>query len=234
LEKNLILAALLALPWWQVAPAYLLIGIIWAVAYLPRSITLQARAYKTWRDRMTGGRPLNEVLGPESATEKRTVNPEAFLRTREDHGFSERRILTGFIVNIAFWPLRVAEKLLFDILRSTFVWIFELLGDIWNKVIVPMLRALDRVMRAIGRGIRAFFRSIGRVMDAIWDNVIAPVCRAIQRCVRALWYDILVPLYTWAYRYVTTVYKTIIQRANREAIADLAALNNATQKDLAK
>lgn len=230
----MLIAAFLALPLWQVIPGYFIIGVLWALAYLPRSITLQARAYKAWRDRKTGGLALREVLGVEGDKKKNRITPEAFLAWRGDQPFSERRILAGFIANIAFWPLRVMEKVLFDILRSTFAWMLDVLADAWNKLIIPMFRFLGRLLRAIGRGVRAVFRWIGHAIDAVWDNLIAPVLRTIHRWVRALWYDVLVPLYTWTYRYVTTVYKSIIQRANREAIADLAALDKATQKDHVK
>ena len=223
----MLIAALLALPLWQVLPAYFIIGTIWALVYLPRSITLQARAYKAWRDKLTDGRPLGEVLGAETA-KKRAVPPATFLMARDKEPFSERRILIGFIVNIAFWPLRVVEKLLFDILRSTFVWLFERLCDAWNKLIVPLFRALWRGLRALGRFIRSAFRWLGHAIDVGYDELLAPGVRALPRCVRWTWFDVLVPMYTWVYRYVTTVYKSIIQRANREAIADLAALNKAT------
>lgn len=223
----MLIAALLALPMWQVLPAYFIIGVIWALAYLPRSITLQARAYKAWRDKLTDGQPLAEVLGAETA-KKRAVAPATFLMARDEQPFAERRILIGFIVNIAFWPLRVIEKLLFDILRSTFVWVFERLCDAWHKLIVPLFRAIWRVLRALGRLVRSVFRWLGRAIDFVVDELVMPVVRGIRRCVRWVWFDILVPAYTWTYRYVTTVYKTIIQRANREAIADLAALNKAT------
>jgi hypothetical protein len=229
-----LLAALLAKPLWQVIPAYFIIGVIWALAYLPRSITLQARAYKAWRDKKTGGRPLREVLVVLDNQKKEGISPEAFLRWRDEQPFSERRILIGFIVNIAIWPLRVVEKLMFDILRSTFVWMFELLCDMWRALIVPFFRAIGRLLRAIGRAIRAVFRWFSEVLQATWDKLVVPVWRALRHCVRWLWFDMLVPLYTWVYHYVTTVYKSIIQRANREAIADLAALNKASTEGQTK
>lgn len=231
----MLIAALLALPLWQVLPAYFIIGIVWALAYLPRSITLQARAYKVWRDNQTGGLPLGEILDVANGRKKGGLTPESFLKSRDGQPFAERRILIGFIVNIAFWPLRVVEKLLFDILRSTFVWVFEVLCDAWNMLIVPLFRAIERLLRAIGRCLRALdryirfaFRWLGRAIDFVWDEMVMPVLRAVRRGVRWVWYDMLVPAYTWAYRYVTNVYKSIIQRANREAIADLAALNKAS------
>lgn len=228
----MLLAALLAKPLWQVIPAYFIIGVVWALAYLPRSITLQARAYRAWRDRYTSGTSLGEFF--RNGGRQNPPAPETFQRRRDAHRFTERHILIGFMVNIAFWPLRMVEKLLFDILRSTFVWVFEVLCDAWNKLLVPFFRAIGRLLRAVGRCIRSFFNWIGRAIDFIWDSMVVPVWRAVHRCVRAVWYDVLVPMYTWTYRYVTTAYKSIIQRANREAIADLAALNNTTAKDVAK
>lgn len=224
----MLIAALLALPLWQVLPAYFIIGVIWALGYLPRSITLQARAYKAWRDKQTGGRALGEILDVSGERKSAELSPESFLKKRDEQPFAERRILIGFIVNIAFWPLRVVEKLLFDILRSTFVWVFEVLCDAWEMLIVPLFRAIERFLRALGRLIRSVFRWLGRAIDFVWDELAMPVLRAVRRCLRWVWYDVLVPVYTWTYRYVTSIYKSIIKRANREAIADLAALNKAT------
>lgn len=228
----MLIAALLALPLWQALPAYFIVGIVWALAYLPRSITLQARAYRTWRDKLTGGRPLLEVLGADAAN-NHAVPPEVFLRERGAQPFTERRILIGFIVNIAFWPLRVVEKLLFDILRSAFVWAFEVLCDAWNLFIVPLFRTLlrwidavltflwDQIVPRAWRAITHILRALGRCVRAVF--------RVLRRCLNWLWYEVLVPVYTWAYRHITSVYKSIIQRANREAIADLAALNKTTE-----
>jgi hypothetical protein len=164
-----------------------------------------------------------------------SVHPASFVAHRDNHGgFTERRILAGFIVNIAFWPLRILEKVLFDFLQSTFIWIGEVLVDGWNKVIVPMFRAIGRMLRALGRWVDAAVDWVTTVLADIWDFLVVSVWRAIRRFVLYIWRDFLVAIYTWTYRYVTTVYKSIIQRANREAIADLAALNKPTTEDTAK
>jgi len=229
----LLIALLLHMPLWLTIPAYFLIGIAWAVLYLPRSITLQARKYRAWRDSVTHGRPLADYLGPAGKLGK-SVHPETFLESRDRKGFTERRILVGFMLNIAFWPLRVVQKVLCDLLRSTFIWIIDLLGDVWTKLIVPTFRALGRILRAVGRWLRAVVDRLANMLEVLWDLLVVSVWRAIRRFARFIWCDILVPMYTWTYRYITTVYKSIIQRANREAIADLAALNKTTTEDSAK
>lgn len=229
----MLIALLLHKPLWVTIPAYLIIGIVWAVVYLPRSVALQARRYKAWRDELTGCRPLAEYLGPDSKRGT-SIHPELFMEQRDQrNGFTERRILTGFIVNIAFWPLRIVEKVLFDFLRSTFIWIGEVLVDGWNKVIVPLLRAIGRWLRALDRWLDMALDWVLTVLKDIWDFFVVSLWRAVRRFVLYIWRDLLVATYTWVYRYVTTIYKTIIHRANREAIADLAALNKTTE-DTAK
>lgn len=193
----MIIALVLALPWWQSIPAYFIIGVAWALAYLPRSIALQARAYKEFRDAWTGNRPLAGEFEAGAAGRDSCSSPEFFVAQRDARMFTERRILIGFMVNIAFWPLRVLEKLVYELRHTIFTWLCDVLADVWNKLIVPL-------------------------------------CRALARSLRYIWNNILGPLHTWAYLRVVTVYKTIIQRANREAIADLAVLHKTSNARGAK
>lgn len=173
----MLLASLLVLPLWLTIPAYFAIGVVWAVLYLPRSVTLQARRYVAWRDAMTAGRPLEQVLGAKTNLAEHVIHPDKFQEMRDHHGngeFSERRILVGFMVNIAFWPLRILEKFICDFLST-----------VWDAV----------------------WRTLRLWLCDLWRKVIVPACR-------------------WLYRRFVSVYQAIIQRANREAIADLELLNN--------
>lgn len=177
----LIATLLLNVPLWVTVPAYFLIGVLWALLYLPRSISLQAQRYRKWRDHWTGGRPLCDVLSGKTDF-KGAVSPADFLRRRDFQGkFSERRIITGFLANIAIWPIRI-------------VWIF------WTDLLA------------------AFWRMLGRWLRAIWREVLVPVSRWIFRQVMRV------------YRRAMVVYQAIIQRANREAIADMAILAGDSQE----
>jgi hypothetical protein len=188
----LIATLLLNVPLWVTVPAYFLIGVLWALLYLPRSISLQAQRYRKWRDHWTGGRPLREVLSGKTDF-KGAVSPADFLRRRDFQGkFSERRIITGFVANIAIWPIRI-------------VWIF------WSDLLAAFWRML-------ARWIRAFFEMLGRWLRAFWCEVIVPVFRWVYRQVMRV------------YRRAMVVYQAIIQRANREAIADMAILAGDSQE----
>lgn len=194
----MIFALMLGAAWWQVIPAYFLIGAVWAVLYLPRSIALQARAYKAWRSEVTEDEPLATVFSSDLVKRKNRITPEKFRQWRDAERFTERAILTGFMLNIAFWPLRVLETFFMDFLQVAVRWLLEILENFWEKVVVVVCRWIWRVLR--------------RGLMFIWRRVLAPA-------------------YRWVYGRVTAVYQSIIHRANREAIADMAIMNSAPQEE---
>jgi hypothetical protein len=169
----MILAFLTGATWWQAVPAYFLIGVVWAVLYLPRAITLQARAYRAWRDKITDGIPLATAL---SAGETRNLTAESFLAERDRQRFTERRIFTSFMLNIAFWPLRILEKMVFDFLRVALRWLVNVLADFWNKVV--------EVCRWISRTVR-------RWLHYVWRRVLAPAYRWAYLQVSAVYQSII-------------------------------------------
>jgi hypothetical protein len=189
-----LIATLLVLPWWLTVPTYFLIGLLWAVIYLPHAIARKRVEYQNWKHEQLRGKRLDELLAPETVRhgiQLLALAPEDFLElcaTQQSHGnFSFRRLVISFMLDIAFWPVRVLRWLLTEMLRS-----------LW---------------RVIRRGLRAVWRALRRVLRALWNDVVVPFCRWVYRQVLAL------------YRRVMVVYQGIIQRANREAIADMAILN---------
>jgi hypothetical protein len=194
-----LIATLLVLPWWLTVPTYFLIGLLWAALYLPRAIARKRVEYQNWKQEQLGDKRLDELLAPETVrrgSQLLALAPEDFLElcaTQQSYGrFSFRRVVIGFMLDIAFWPARVLRWMLTEMLRS-----------LW---------------RVIRRCLRAVWRVIRRVLNALWNHVIVPFCRWVYRQVLAL------------YRRVMVVYQSIIQRANREAIADMAILNARKEK----
>lgn len=223
-----LILAVTQLAWWQIAPLYLSIGLIWGLFYLPRSITLQARAYLAWREDVTGGLPFSALIGLDF-TKEHNVNQLRKLdlwHPSWQHPFEESKIHRSFILNVTCWPIRIPEKIICDYLWSTIVWVGHRLRDVWDKLIYPVL---DFLWWCATEGIRQLYLAIRRVLTWLHD-VLLPLWLKFKRLLSIIWHDILVPCYTWAYTYVTSIYKKIIARANREAIADIAALNNSDTK----
>ncbi|KVP17198.1 hypothetical protein [Burkholderia ubonensis] len=152
------------MPLWLTIPAYFAIGVVWAVLYLPRSVGLQARRYKVWRDETTGGRPLEQVLGAETTRDGKSIHPSDFLDMRDhvSRDFSERRILTGFMVNIAFWPLRIIEKFVVDCLSALWRTLCRWLSDVWHHVVVPVCRWVYRRVMALYQRLMGVYQAIIR------------------------------------------------------------------------
>lgn len=188
---SMLLAALFAIPVWLSIPTYFVMGIGWAVLYLPRAVALQARRYKAWKEVVTDGKSLAEALNtPPSKAEWHGYDCAAnFASGWGQKDFSERKILTGFMFDIAFWPLRFLKFIVVDGLKLVLEYLTEYLADFWRVLMVP------------------FFRWIWRGLRHLWTKVIAPA-------------------YRWVYQRVVRVYQAIIQRANREAIADMEILNS--------
>jgi len=175
------------MPLWLTIPAYFFIGLLWAVFYLPRAITRMRVDYETWKGEELHQRTLEEVLGPETIRERShlvTLDPQDFLTARDrqqEYGrFSFPHVVRGFVLDIAFWPVRLLHQLVTELLRG--VW-----------------------------------RMLRRVLRALWRHVIVPTVRWVYQQI------------LWFYRRAVVIYQAIIQRANREAIADMAILNAANE-----
>ncbi|MBK3780224.1 hypothetical protein G3A43_08135 [Paraburkholderia aspalathi] len=163
----LLLATLLSIPWWLTVPAYFVIGTLWACFYLPRRVRHMSRAYVKWRNELLFNKPLKDVLAPETTSTRRDYNdyrsfekisPSDFLEYRDHPArwdeYSEEHLLASFIANIAFWPIRIPQKILTDYMQS--VW-----------------RAVVRLVRAIGRLIRSCWRAFVRICRWMYRYVIS-------------------------------------------------------------
>lgn len=165
----LLIATLLAIPWWLSAPGYFVIGTLWACFYLPRRVKLMARAYRQWLERELGGQPLTKLLGEDTihAGGRVTEITVEDFRAYRDHPardeWSERRLIASFIANIAFWPIRIPQKILTDYL-------------------VAFWRTVFRVLRVVGRWVRKFFSALWRVAR----NVVTWLYRHVQSLYQAI------------------------------------------------
>jgi hypothetical protein len=196
----MILAALFAVPFWLALPGYFIIGVLWALLYLPRAVGNQARRYSRWKHKLLEGKTLEQAFTTPTRYSTYHLSPNQFLTNRGSEDFSERKILKGFLLDIAFWPLRIIQAFLLDIVCVVLDKLVEYFADFFRLVIA-------RLVRWAWRGLRYF-----------WRNVVVPVARAIRRFFSYLW------------KQVIKVYQAIIQRANREAIADMEVLNRTTEE----
>jgi hypothetical protein len=208
----MLLATLFAIPLWLTIPLYFALGVLWATLYLPRSVQRQARSYSAWKHKVLEGRALAEAIGNSDEQRGYWVSPNQFLQWRGERNFTERALVTGFVLDIAFWPLRILRFLVVDAIRFVFEKLAKCLADFWRLVLVPVLRW------------------IGRVLRNIWTHLIIKPLRYLRRFVRYVWRQVIAPAYRWVYDRVIRVYQSIIQRANREAIADMALLNRAQEE----
>lgn len=217
------------LPLWLTFPLYFVLGAAWALTYLPRSIAQQALKYKRWRDALTNGLPLEQVLyiPGNSDNSRRKVNPLDFLRIRTDSRIGSkpmRSILIRFILNVAFWPLSILDKALrsaWPMLCRFTRWVFRVLSNILTFV-GELFSFIDRCLQKAWDFVYKYLAAIGRWLRDIWQWM--------GRVLRSIWTKLFAPLFRWIFARVQFVYKTIIQFANREAIADLAAINKPTAK----
>lgn len=192
----MLLAALFAIPVWLSIPIYFAMGIGWAVLHLPRAVALQARRYKAWKEEMTGGKSLGEALNAVPAKGNGSGWAINFASGRVRKDFAERKILNGFMLDIAFWPLRFLKFIIVDGLKL-------------------VLEKLEKVLTKLVAYLADF-----------WRLVVVPFSRWVWRGLRRLWTQVIAPAYRWVYQRVVRVYQAIIQRANREAIADMEILNS--------
>lgn len=196
----MLLAALFAVPLWLTLPLYFAIGITWAVLYLPRAVSLQARRYREWRNERTNGKSVAETLSASAQAGDYRNFAAGMLR---EHGsrpeFTERQIIKGFMLDIAFWPVRFLIFVVVDGLQLLFEKLDKLFSYLWTHVFVPFCDWVGRQLRTL--------------------------CRSIYRALRGVWTHVIAPAYRWVYQHVARTYQAVIQRANREAIADMEVLN---------
>lgn len=196
----MLLAALFAIPLWVTIPGYFAAGVVWALIYLPYAVSKQAKRYKLWRDNAAAGRlssswpkedwpgrTLEEAFQAKNRQGGQALSPEQFIIARDEQNFTERKIIAGFILDIAIWPIRLLHFLVFVGLWKAIKKVFRWLRHFWTNI-------------------RKFVRRVFHWLRDFWNNFI-------------------VPIYQWVYKYFVSLYQAIIQRANREAIADMAVLN---------
>ncbi len=169
----MLIATLLVLPWWLTVPTYFLIGLLWAVIYLPQAIARKRVEYQNWKLAEFRGKHLGDLLAPETVrrgVQLLALSPGDFLElctTQQSYGyFSFRRLVLSFMLDIAFWPVRILRWMLTEMLRS-----------LW---------------RVIRRGLRAVWRALSRVLRALWNDVIVPFCRWVYRRVMSLYRRVMV------------------------------------------
>jgi hypothetical protein len=149
----LLISMLLGLPWELTVPAYFAIGTLWACFYLPRGVKLMARDYAEWRSQLLGGQRLQDILGADTqgdGTRWTQMRPDAFLNYRDHQPyferFTERRVVAGFILNVAFWPIRIPQKILTDYLRAVWLAMVRLLRHAWRSLVRALTWAFHRVL----------------------------------------------------------------------------------------
>lgn len=211
----MLLTLLLGLPMWLTAPAYFVLGTVWTVIRFPYMLARQAKTYERWRNKLTGGKRL-ELVASETLRRKfektRKVqdgesdafelNPEEFRRQRD--------------IAIGPQPLRAMA---FKFTLSIAFWPISILDAVLEGVwplIVRCLRAVKRVLSNLG----TYFV---RAVRAVW--------RFGRQLVTWLWQGVLLPVASWVHRRMQSLYRRIILKANREAIADLAMLEQADKKE---
>lgn len=149
----LMISMLLGLPWELTVPAYFAIGTLWACFYLPRGVKQMARDYVAWRSQLLGPQRLQDILGTHSqgvGASWTQIRPDTFLNYRDHQPyferFTERRVLAGFIANVAFWPIRIPQKVLTDYLRAVWSALARLLHRAWRALVRIVAWAFRRVL----------------------------------------------------------------------------------------
>lgn len=228
----MLLAILMGIPLWAAIPGYFAIGAAWALAYLPYGIARQAKRYKHWKETATNGLPLEQVLLPVNRAEKtvRKITPQDYLDSRGDSGIGNhplRSILIGFILSIAFWPCSVVDK----VVRGAWPAICEFFRLVERVLcqIVRLFRWFFRMMDAIQEFFSNLYDLTERALKAL-GRWLYRVFQLLPKFVRAIWRRYLSPIADWVFKRVLSLYQYIIQFANREAIADLAALEKTKEK----
>ncbi|WP_126223414.1 hypothetical protein [Burkholderia ambifaria] len=157
----LLISMLLGLPWELTVPAYFAIGTLWACFYLPRCVKLMASDYAGWRSQLLGSQRLQDILGADTQGDGARwtqMRPDTFLNYRDHQPyferFTERRVLAGFIANVAFWPIRIPQKVLTDYLRAVWSALARLLRLIWRALVRAVAWAFNRVLALYGTIIR--------------------------------------------------------------------------------
>jgi hypothetical protein len=171
----LTLTLLAGLPWYCAVPAYFVVGALWALLYLPRSIHRQAQRYAAWRaDLLQGKASLSEILTAETVrwSDGRTFHPQELLdlmrRYHPDLEFSERSIIRLFIANIAFWPWMMFFLFVTDLLRV-------LLRAVWRhfaRLLSRIARMVWRIVKAVWRALRSFWSWLYSLVQGLYQAII--------------------------------------------------------------
>lgn len=108
---------------------YLLVGLVFAIGYLPRTIRLQAKQYAKQRTRWLDGTvTLDAWLDTVSPGCARINALSAFLEFTRGRQFSLTAVGERFGLNLVLWPICLPYVLLTDVLRDWLVAAYRWLG----------------------------------------------------------------------------------------------------------
>ncbi|KWU26445.1 hypothetical protein [Burkholderia cenocepacia] len=159
----------LGMPLWLTIPAYFLIGLLWAVFYLPRAVARMRTDYQHWKADQLYERTLDQVLGPETVRERghlTALDPQDFLTARDRQQawgrFSFPRVVRGFVLDIAFWPVRLLHRLVTELLHAMWRMLCRALRVVWRHVIFPIYRWMYRQVMWVYRRAVVLYHAIIR------------------------------------------------------------------------
>lgn len=171
----LILSTLIGLPLYCTVPAYFVIGVLFAVLYLPRTIKTQARTYSKWRAQtLQGTSSFIAVLAPKTDRHSEVVklHPQEMLDLMHlyhpDRDFSERHVIRQFIANIAIWPVTMPYIIWNDLLDA-------LIRAMWRhfaRLVVRVAKALWRFVRAAWTLLRSFWTWLYSLVQGLYQAII--------------------------------------------------------------
>lgn len=210
----MLLMFLLGVPMWLTVPVYFMVGTMWAFFRLPYTIARKARKYEKWRAQFTKGKTL-EITSEGHGQHKKEPGVfyeyfRYFVRARDEAmgGYPLRSVMVRFILSLAFWPIGMIDA----VLEGVWKWVARICRFVW-RVLNNLTEYLDRAFSYLCRKLAQFYRAIHQLVQNIWQHVFRPVV-------------------LWGYRHAQGVYRRIVLRANREAIADLAALEKSKHKEI--
>lgn len=157
---SILLATALGLPWWSLLGAYAVVGIAFALFYLPRSIGRQVETYRSLRQDTFAGVPIEKAfcLAVEHMAEvghldRGMVDPEKYLPLLQAPRYQLAQIGEYFMLHAALWPVMLPYLMITDILQSFFRWVGDLLRSLWLKVLRPIYRAIFNQVAEVYRWI---------------------------------------------------------------------------------
>lgn len=157
---SILLATALGLPWWSLLGAYAVVGISFALLYLPRSIRRQVETYRAMRQDTFAGVPIEQAfcqavehMADVGHIDCGMVDPESYLRQLAAKRFQLAAIGEYFMLHATLWPAMMPYLLITDILQSFFRWVGEVLRSLWLKVLLPIYRAIFNQVTKVYRWI---------------------------------------------------------------------------------